>query len=227
MDSAACRRTPAKASPDGTGQSPAPVFSGGGSGGYRSWKAATTAIVTVRLRVEDRELTEAEWYIARENDPGLSGPRQPGRPPANLHNPEYLRCIRRARRLCRPSSAWIARRWAASSTATSTRSRRMTVRSLSRTRVVAARKMASPAPGGAFLPPDPYARDSAPGRPAPQQPGAAIRGCVDGLENFNAVMVAARRIPLIDEEAQIVLATGVFIRKPDRRHRAMSPAGGS
>src|SRR5512139_517483 len=49
-----------------------------------------TAIVTVRLRVEDRKLTEAEWYIARENDPGLSGPRQPGRPPANLHNPDYL-----------------------------------------------------------------------------------------------------------------------------------------
>ena len=35
-----------------------------------------------------------------------------------------------------------------------------------------------------------------------------------GLENFNAAMVAARRMPLIDEEAQVVLATGVFIRKP-------------
>jgi hypothetical protein len=41
-----------------------------------------TAIVTVRLRVENRALTEAESYIARENDPGLNGPRQPGRPPA-------------------------------------------------------------------------------------------------------------------------------------------------
>src|SRR5690606_25942881 len=49
-----------------------------------------TAIVTVRIRVENRELTEAEWYLVRENDPGLSGPRQPGRPPANLHNPQYL-----------------------------------------------------------------------------------------------------------------------------------------
>ena len=35
-----------------------------------------------------------------------------------------------------------------------------------------------------------------------------------GLQNFNAAMVAARRIPLIDEEAQVVLATAVFIRKP-------------
>jgi hypothetical protein len=50
----------------------------------------STAIVTVRLKVEDDALTEAEWYIARENDPGMNGPRQPGAPPANLHNPEYL-----------------------------------------------------------------------------------------------------------------------------------------
>jgi hypothetical protein len=49
-----------------------------------------TAIVTVRVRVENRQLTEAEWHIARADDPGLNGPRQPGRPPANLHNPDYL-----------------------------------------------------------------------------------------------------------------------------------------
>src|SRR6187549_2478487 len=42
-----------------------------------------TAIVTVRVRVENKQLTEAEWYIARADDPGLNGPRQPGRPPAN------------------------------------------------------------------------------------------------------------------------------------------------
>jgi hypothetical protein len=47
-----------------------------------------TAIVTVRVRVESGELIEAEWYIARADDPGLNGPRQPGQPPANLHNPE-------------------------------------------------------------------------------------------------------------------------------------------
>ena len=49
-----------------------------------------TAVVTVRVRVENRKLTEAEWFLARANDPGLNGPRQPGRPPANLHNPDYL-----------------------------------------------------------------------------------------------------------------------------------------
>jgi hypothetical protein len=34
-----------------------------------------TAIVTVRVRVEGRRLTEAEWYLARADDPGLNGPR--------------------------------------------------------------------------------------------------------------------------------------------------------
>src|SRR5687768_15665334 len=53
-------------------------------------EGGSTALVTVRVRVENRQLTEAEWYIARENDPGLNGPRQAGRPPANLLNPEYL-----------------------------------------------------------------------------------------------------------------------------------------
>ena len=44
-------------------------------------EGSAVSLVTVRLRVQDRKLTEAEWYIARENDPGLQGPRQPGRPP--------------------------------------------------------------------------------------------------------------------------------------------------
>lgn len=37
--------------------------------------------MTVRVRVQNREITEAEWYLARADDPGLNGPRQPGGPP--------------------------------------------------------------------------------------------------------------------------------------------------
>src|SRR5678815_2821491 len=56
------------------------------------------AIVTVRLRVESRKLTEAEWYIARANDPGLQGPRRAGGPPVSYthlrahETPEHLVC---------------------------------------------------------------------------------------------------------------------------------------
>ena len=48
-----------------------------------------TAIVTIRVRVENRQLTEAEWYIARADDPGLNGPAAARRPTCQLHNPEY------------------------------------------------------------------------------------------------------------------------------------------
>ena len=35
------------------------------------------AIVTARLRIENRMITEAEWYVAREADPGLPGSTPP------------------------------------------------------------------------------------------------------------------------------------------------------
>jgi hypothetical protein len=38
--------------------------------------------------------------------------------------------------------------------------------------------------------------------------------CASGLENFNASIVAARRYPIVDEDAQAVLALAVFLRKP-------------
>src|SRR5215510_580967 len=53
-------------------------------------EGSISAVVTVRICVEDRKITEAEWYIARAADPGLNGPAQPGQPPPNLFNPDGL-----------------------------------------------------------------------------------------------------------------------------------------
>ena len=53
-------------------------------------QGSSAAVVTVRLRVENLKITEGEWYLARPDDPGLNGPRQAGRGPANLFNPDYL-----------------------------------------------------------------------------------------------------------------------------------------
>jgi hypothetical protein len=177
------------------------------------------AVVTVRLRVENRALTEAEWYIARANDPGLSGPRQPGGPPANLHNPEYLaqhpprqQAVPAGQRSDRATLGRIVDSYFDAITSHDG-SIALTHKGCGRA------ENGSPAPGGAFLPPDTARVNQAvPGAGAgaqgPQQPGAGSRDCVAGLENFNLSMVVARRIPLIDEEAQVVLATGVFIRRP-------------
>lgn len=170
-----------------------------------------TAIVTVRIRVENRELTEAEWYLVRENDPGLSGPRQPGRPPANLHNPQYLaenpppeRVVPPAERADRATLIRIVDSYFDAITSHDG-SVALTHEGCGRV------ENGSPAPAGRFLPP--LQRPGTPAGPS-GQPGASSADCVSNLENFNLQMVTARRIPLVDEEAQVVLAFGVFIRRP-------------
>jgi hypothetical protein len=165
-------------------------------------EGADLAIVTVRVRVENRKLTEAEWYLARANDPGLNGPRQPGRPPANLFNPGYLaqnpppeRVVPAPQRLSRAALQAITNSYFDAITSHDG--------SVALTHSGCGRvENGSPTPPGRFLPP------LAP--PA----AATTNDCVSGLQNFNASMVVARRIPLIDEEAQAVLAMAVFIRRP-------------
>ena len=221
-------------------------------------EGAETALVTLRLRVENKQITEAEWYIARPNDPGLSGPRQAGAAPANLLNVEYLgqnpppdRVVPQNQRADRAALGRIVDSYFDAITSHDG--------SVALTHPGCGRvENGSPAPAGAFLPPAPGRRGGGPGAapPAggpPAAPGAtppagagAGRGgpppgagagqgragappaggaraggggpaagdCVSALQNFNLSMVVARRIPLIDEEAQMVLATGVFVRRP-------------
>jgi hypothetical protein len=166
------------------------------------------AIVTVRLRVENGKLTEAEWYLARANDPGLNGPRQAGRPPANLFNPEYLsanpppeRIVPSAQRLTRETLAAITNSYFDAITSHDG--------SVALTHPGCGRvENGSPTPPGRFLPPLPRPAD------APGASAVPANDCVGGLQNFNASMVVARRIPLVDEEAQAVLGLAVFIRRP-------------
>jgi hypothetical protein len=188
----------------------------GQAGYYGTLKeGAETPIVTIRLRVENREITEAEWYVARADDPGMSGPRRPGQAPANLHNPEYLgqnpppqRVVPAGERVDRAALIRITDSYFDAITSHD-RSVALVHEGCGRA------ENGSPAPAGAFLPPPTRATavvQPPPGAAGP--PGAGSRDCVAGLENFNLSMVAARRIPLVDEEAQIVMATGVFIRRP-------------
>ncbi|MEJ0099385.1 MAG: hypothetical protein WDO12_06440 [Pseudomonadota bacterium] len=175
-----------------------------------------TPIVTIRLRIEDRKITEAEWYVARENDPGLGGPRKPGGPPANNYNAEYLtqnpppqRVVPEDKRVDRAALIRIADSYFDAITSHD-RSAAQVFDGCGRA------ENGGPAPAGAFLPPAPPRANVPAGPPAPgpgAQPGRPS-DCLTGMENFNAAMVAARRIPLVDVDAQIVMAMGVFIRKP-------------
>ncbi|HZI78446.1 MAG TPA: hypothetical protein VFD69_02975 [Vicinamibacterales bacterium] len=175
-------------------------------------EGSTVALATVRLRVQNRRLTEAEWYIARENDPGLGGPRQPGRPPANLLNTDYLianpppdRVVPAANRLSREELVAVTQSYFDAITSHDN--------TVALTHPGCGRaENGSPAPAGKFLPPAP--RPAAAGAPAGPPPGGSSNDCVGGLANFNLSMVVATRIPLVDEEAQVTLGLAVFIRRP-------------
>jgi hypothetical protein len=175
-------------------------------------EGSATAVVTVRVRVENRQLTEAEWFIARADDPGLNGPRQPGRPPANLHNPEYLaqnpppeRVVPRDKRSDRATLTRIVESYFDAITSHDG-SVALTHQGCGRV------ENGTPAPAGRFLPPVTPAAPASGRGTGPNAP--AGNDCVSGLQNFNGQMVVARRTPLVDEEAQAALAFAVFIRRP-------------
>jgi hypothetical protein len=52
-------------------------------------EAAGPAIATLRLKVEDRKITEAEWVANRKGDPGL-GPLGGQQAEAAYYDPDYL-----------------------------------------------------------------------------------------------------------------------------------------
>jgi hypothetical protein len=179
-------------------------------------EGSSTAIVTIRVRVENQRLTEAEWYLARENDPGLNGPRQPGRGVANLHNPTYLgqnpppeRVVAANQRSDRATLLRIVESYFDAITSHDG--------SVALTHPGCGRvENGTPAPAGLFLPPANAAAPAGQGAPRGQAGprGGGNNDCVAGLENFSVQMVVARRAPLVDEEAQVVLAYAVFIRRP-------------
>ncbi len=65
-------------------------------------------VTTVRLRIEDRAITEAEWYIAREGDPGLAGATPPSswNPQGLTATPPPERVLPKSKRL--PRATMIA-----------------------------------------------------------------------------------------------------------------------
>ena len=158
-------------------------------------EGATPAIVTIRVRVENRQLTEAEWYIARPDDPGLSGPRQPGRGPANAYNVDYLtqnpppeRVVGAAQRSDRATLMRIVDSYFDAITSHDG--------AIALTHPGCGRvENGSPAPAGRFLP----AANAQAGAGRGQAPAGGGNDCVGGLQNFNLEMVVARRTPLVDE----------------------------
>jgi hypothetical protein len=152
-------------------------------------EGSAVGVATLRLRVEDRKITEAEWIVARQGEWG------PGGPNTNVFNPDSLianpppeRTVPRAQRVSRAELLGITNSYF---DALTTHDGDVMLHHPACSRIENGTVMTGRARGGGV-------------------PG----DCSSGLENINISIVSGRRYPLVDEEAQAVLALATFLRKP-------------
>lgn len=170
-----------------------------------------SAIVTVRIKVERRQVAEAEWYLARPGDPGLNGPQQPGQPAGNFFDPENLiknpppdRPVPKNERLPREALIGITNSYFDG----------ITTHDGS---IIQAHQGCARHENGRTVtgrPTGPGARGGGGGGGGDTVGRGALSDCTSGLETINIQLVSARRFPVVDEETNVVLAMAVFLRKP-------------
>lgn len=168
-------------------------------------EGTNTAIVTVRIKVEDRKITEAEWIVSRKGDAGMNGFTATGEPSGNFYEPDYLaanpppeRTVPKDQRASREALIAIANSYFDGLT---THDGAIIMAHPGCTRVENGRSMAG---GNA------------------SKDGKAKGGggdCASNLTNLNVSIVSARRFPVADEEAQVVVTMAVFMRKPGTPQR--------
>ena len=156
------------------------------------------AIVTVRVKVENRNITEAEWLIARKGNPGLNGLTADGQPSGNFFDPENLAAhappdkpITKEARASRETLIAVTNSYFDGITSHDGS-------------IIIAHPGCLRVENGATVT----------GRPARGETTGALTDCTSNLATINIQNVAARRYPVVDEEVGVVLAIAVFLRKP-------------
>ena len=157
-------------------------------------EAAGPAIVTLRLKVEDRKITEAEWVINRKGDPGI-GPNAGAQANAAFYDPDYL--------IAHPPPERVIPK----------------NQRLSRTDLVAITNSyfdGLSAHDGKIIVAHPGCVRIENGNLTTQRPIAAggLTDCTAEGPMTNIFAVTARRYPVVDEEAGAVLGLALFQRKP-------------
>ncbi|MBF8269248.1 MAG: hypothetical protein HW386_957, partial [Gammaproteobacteria bacterium] len=164
-------------------------------------EGASAAIVTVRIEVQRGEITEAEWYIGRQGDPGINGPAAPGEQGSNLFDLDNLiaypppeRTVPVSERLSRDALIAVTNSYFDGITSHNGD-------------IIMAHSGCVRIENGF----------QTTGRPLPADrldDGHEGKGdCTSGMSGFSIALVAARRYPLVDEEAQVVLGAAVFLRE--------------
>ncbi len=153
-----------------------------------------TDIVTVRVRVEDRKVSEAEWYISRKGAAGI-GTGAGAQANAAFHDPDNLiahppaeRMVPKAERLSRADMVAITNSYFDGLTAHDG------------TLIIAY-------PGCIRL-------ENGFATTQRKLPNGTMSDCTSNGAMANIFAVTARRYPIVDEEAGVVLGLGVFERKP-------------
>jgi hypothetical protein len=157
------------------------------------------AVVAIRLQVQDRLITEAEWWIGREGDPGSNGVEGSTLWDADYltnGNPPLIRTVPEAGRSTREELIHIANSYWDG--------------------------IVNRDPNIAIAHPGCYREENGQrtvGNPLP--PDRMDDGGLDGLNDcrsgtttFNVQNVTARRWHVVDEEQQVVVASALFIREP-------------
>jgi hypothetical protein len=156
--------------------------------------ANAPAIASLRLKVEDRKITEAEWVLSRKGDPGL-GPLGGGQANAAYNDVDYLlahtpgeRVIPKAERISRADLIAITNSY---------------FDGLS-------------AHDGTLIIAHSGCVRIENGTLTTQRPiqGGGSTDCTSPGAMANIFAVTARRYPIVDDEAGVVLGLGLFQRKP-------------
>jgi hypothetical protein len=166
------------------------------------------AIVSVRIKVVGRQVTEAEWYIGREGMPGMAGDSATPAPfdAANFraNPPPPERNVPRRDRLSRESLVGVTNSYFDAITTHN--------------------------PDVMLIQPDCQRIENGrhiTGRALPEGSDDGYQGrtvCSSGIRTtgrLNIAIVAGRRYPLVDEVQQVVLGLGVFIREPESVNRRL------
>jgi len=157
-------------------------------------EAKGPAIATVRLKVDERKITEAEWIVSRKGDPGIgTGAGQQANNAFNdvdylLAHPPAERVVPKGDRLPRAEMAAIANSYFDGLSAHDGT-------------LILAHPGCTRVENGVMTT----------GRP---NPAGGTTDCMSNGAMANIFAVVARRYPIVDEDAGVVLGIGVFERKP-------------
>jgi hypothetical protein len=158
-------------------------------------EAAGPAISTLRLKIEDRKITEAEWVLSRKGDPGI-GPGGGNQADAAYYDPDYLlahvppqRIVPKAERLSRTDLLAITNSYF---DGLSARTGKPIIAYPGCTRIENGVLTTQRAIEGS----------------------TAVTDCTSEGAMRNIFAVTARRYPIVDEEAGAVLALALFQRMP-------------